>query len=717
MNNQIRIKTIIATCLLFFLIPLFCLGEGFDPESILQDKELKEQLKKLNSKQKADGAFMYMAKNLLKLKGYFDFCEDLWGDGAFVKQVDVIMDVPVQKWVSVGWGRYEIENVRKLVSQNKRNSIFQVFKAHGKSLADAMALYSIARDIYGIYQGKKGAELKAIIGTYTFVQGYILRELGIGISNVAMAGAQVVTFSLNIFINDLQGRYEDYWWNAYLQYMEGKYQDKDGWFQLAVNQGEAGLKGRLYEFWANADQNANEYYQPKEHRIISRSVSAESEYKSKFAAYYYSKFIYEPFLRRKLEEKAVAEEYEKKKLVMTYYRQLMAVAKQIDLIRRAIKDADQIAEDEKNDTLTIIPAQKTIKIGETVTFKVLAKQKGEYENVTAKSLASKSFTGVTAGTFNVIAKYNDKTAVASVTVEKKEGKDEADLEEVIEELKEDSEEDPCEEDVEFLMGEFKALQSNIERIFSHFSAAAAKFYQEINSRRSDICTNRMMAFAYYQAKRMAGDVSSMISEARDLHEKIIIISAACKLKTTKATVKNLLYAFNDIGPITNSVSRTLAAMQGKLSELSCDEKEISRHGEQVTAQGDIDPTFLQQGGAGTEIQNDSVDNTGEGLQDEANYQTDLLILVWDSGSAKDDVFSVTLSGYGPLGTTPSGSRKVFAKDKMKPGPYSVSITTIKTEVGAGTWSVKVSYKGKVLVPATSGTNSGAVSFVIPPEEN
>jgi hypothetical protein len=155
-------------------------------------------------------------------------------------------------------------------------------------------------------------------------------------------------------------------------------------------------------------------------------------------------------------------------------------------------------------------------------------------------------------------------------------------------------------------------------------------------------------------------------------------------------------------------------MQGKLREISCDEQEVEEIGQQVTAQGDIDPNLLQQGGAMVEVQGDAVDNSGEGLQDERNFNSALLIMVWDSGSAKDDVFAVSMSSYGFLGQTPEGGRMVFSPSRIKAGmSYTVTITTVSTKVGAGTWSVAVSYKGRVLVPGTSGANSGSVSFTIP----
>ncbi|MEJ2628421.1 MAG: hypothetical protein P8078_07690, partial [bacterium] len=168
-----------------------------------------------------------------------------------------------------------------------------------------------------------------------------------------------------------------------------------------------------------------------------------------------------------------------------------------------------------------------------------------------------------------------------------------------------------------------------------------------------------------------------------------------------------------VGPKIGTVSRTLAAMKAKLAEFSCDEDKVSEQGEKVTAQGDIDPEFLQDGGSLGEVIGDVVDQTGEGTQDEGAYAGLVVIKVWDCGSAKDDIFVVSLDGY-PLGKTPKGARKLFAKE-LKPGKtYTVTITTEVTEVGAGTWAISISYNGQSLGGTpVSGNDVGAVSFTVP----
>jgi hypothetical protein len=329
-----------------------------------------------------------------------------------------------------------------------------------------------------------------------------------------------------------------------------------------------------------------------------------------------------------------------------------------------------------------------------------------------------TFVARKAGTFTVTAEYLKISASATVIVEEAAEEEKpgepGDLDEALDELQEDAEDDPCEEDLAALIERFNSLKQTVGQKYAQFNGAAAKFYSEINARRADPCSNRMVAFAYYQAKAIGAEFSAISAELQELYGQIVVSSVLCSKKDVKATIKGLITDVSAMGPRFGDVERTLAAMQGRLGELACDEQEVERNGQQVTAQGDIDPNLLQQGGAMVEVQGDSVDNTGEGLQDERNFQSALLIMVWDSGSAKDDIFAVSMSGVGSLGTTPKGGRQIFAPERVQPGmSYTVSITTLKTEVGAGTWSIMVSYKGKVLVGATAGNDSGSVSFTIP----
>lgn len=370
-------------------------------------------------------------------------------------------------------------------------------------------------------------------------------------------------------------------------------------------------------------------------------------------------------------------------------------------------------------SLTITPVEKTIKVKQTVGYTATAEMMdGSVKSIPRKLIkwgkaTEGVFTGIKSGTYTVTAQYGDAFSKAQVIVEEEEEKD---IDEAIDEIEEDGEEemeDMCDPDVfEAKLEEFVATKSNILAQCNRFNAAANKFFQEINSRRAESCDNDMVAFTYYTAKTIVSEVEKLEKKMNELYQHIVLIGTICKIEGTKELVIEILYEFKDVGPHIATLDHTLASMKSKLAEFSCDEDKVTEQGEQVTAQGDIDPEFLQDGGSMGEVMGDGVDQTGEGFQDEGQYEGMVVILVWDCGSAKDDIFSVSLSGYGRLGTTPRGARKIFAK-KLVPGKtYTVSIYTEDTIQGAGTWAVSVTYNGQSL-GSGSGSNTGAVIFTVP----
>ncbi len=377
----------------------------------------------------------------------------------------------------------------------------------------------------------------------------------------------------------------------------------------------------------------------------------------------------------------------------------------------------------KLESVSISPAESTIDIGETVTYKVIGiMSDGSYKNIPANLIswsgASEGvFKGETTGTFTITATHNGLSCQATVTV-----KEDEDLEEVIDDIAEEGDDeegptdDPCDPAViKQQISLFQDMKLDIISKSAQFNGAANKFFQEINSKRATPCENNILAYAYYQAKQLAADIETLVGEMKALYSKIVIMNVICNSEKTKENIKNLLYDFNDIGPKIGSCERTLASMKGKLDEYSCDEDQIEENGEQVTAQGDMDPEVLQDGGAMGEVIGDGVDQTGEGFQDEGGqYEGQVVILVWDCGSAKDDIFSVSLTGYGTLGTTPRGARKIFGKRLIPGNSYTVSILTLDTIEGAGTWAISISYQGEN-IGGGSGLDTGSITFTVPEE--
>jgi hypothetical protein len=73
---------------------------------------------------------------------------------------------------------------------------------------------------------------------------------------------------------------------------------------------------------------------------------------------------------------------------------------------------------ESTEKLTIEPSATTVKVSESVTFRVIAVNfKGEAKDVTAIALANPVFNAVTPGMHSILAQYDGKDALARVTVE------------------------------------------------------------------------------------------------------------------------------------------------------------------------------------------------------------------------------------------------------------------------------------------------------------
>ncbi|MBN1223034.1 MAG: hypothetical protein JXB23_07275 [Candidatus Aminicenantes bacterium] len=708
-------KNIIIGIIAFGMICGFSFGQTFDPESIIQDKEFKKELQRINSQPKAENIFLRMAKGVLTLKDRVDFCEELW-DGAFTKQIEVIMDVPVEKWNMAGWGYNEIQNVKQIVSANRKNALVHQLKDKGAYLAMAVSLFSIANDIYKGIEGEDAMLLKAVLDSYSFMQGYVMNKLGIGISNIATMGANIIAFSLNLFISDVFDRYEDYWWTGYMQYME-KHYNFESWYELAQAQGEQGIKARLYEFWDDALLNAGTHNQG-ETRTISQASNAERLYKEKFAAYYYSQFVYKPFLKEKFEEAAALEAYEKEKLARQKYQDLMQLIRQIDLLRKAIADAEKLKEKEeeaKPVSLSITPAGVTLKIDETVSFRVLAKDEaGKYEDVTAASLANKSFTAKEPGTFRVTANYEGLTATATITVEKPEEKEE-DVDQALDDMEGDEEEeDICSRGyLVDLIARLNDLVSQAGIRNAKFAIYTNKFEKEVNDQAADPCTNGIVAYSFYNALLIAAELETIIDGIQEVSTEIIMLLGICpdlsqQMQSEGFSVKSVVKSIAGLG----GYESRLANMRSRLGEKGCDENEVQQSGERINPL-DVDPDFAQDGGLMVEIPGDSVDNDADGLQDESPETlaaNNIILVLFDSGSAKDDVFSVSVSGRGTLGVTPKGGRQSFGIT-LPEGNYTATIRVINAPDNVGTFTLSIYEKGVQIATLSGAPPEGGVAVL------
>ncbi len=374
--------------------------------------------------------------------------------------------------------------------------------------------------------------------------------------------------------------------------------------------------------------------------------------------------------------------------------------------------------------LTISPALPTIKVEETVTFKVLAKDsEGKYTDVTSQALpSSNSFTGTAPGTYSVTASYAGKSATAIVTVEA----DETELEEAIEEIIEEEEEDICSlEYIKSLWGELNDVVTDAREINRRFMSLHSKFNKEINDQMSDPCKNGILAYCYNGAVEAASQLENLVVRVQELSTEIIMLRGICidlgaEMDAAGITLVNLVGNIAGLG----AYKSRLSDMQARLNEAGCDENELEQLGETIVPP-DEDPDFIQEGGIMQEVPGDAVDNDANGLIDEAFTGLSgfsVTFIVYDSGPAKDDSFDVSVSGYGNIMSSPPGGKQ-SAGLNLDPGEYTATVFVRSAPDNVGTFTLNIFENGVRIQSASGSPGQGAafpVQFTVkgklPPKE-
>lgn len=153
---------------------------------------------------------------------------------------------------------------------------------------------------------------------------------------------------------------------------------------------------------------------------------------------------------------------------------------------------------------------------------------------------------------------------------------------------------------------------------------------------------------------------------------------------------------------TGSLGQLVQACNEQIRAYGCDENELETLGNSI-AQNGIDPDDLTNSTG--EICGDGVDNNGNGAIDEGcSSGGSVIITVWDSGSLADDSFSLSVTGYGNLGSTPAGGQRIYTVN-LPPGTYTATLTCILAPDNAGTYTI--SFSGGASGSGGSGSFSGS----------
>jgi hypothetical protein len=696
----------------------------FDPDAMLRNATFAKELKKVNSDAAAEATLTKHANTAFgNTKTIFDFAAKLAG-GDYAEQIEKIMDVPVQQWnPNRGWsGSYDIVNVKRIVAKNRTASLFGRVKGDMGNLATALGVYAVMKDVYAGYNGNNASKLKAIKGTYDLVSGYWASKLGMESLGTAMLGVGVISYSLSAFEAEARQQYTDYWWNAYSQFLGGQYPNmvsgRNNWADLARTHGEAGIVNRLNEFWDAPYDNAVRFY--GQASLSTPPALAENTLKNKFAAQYYHERIHTTLKTHfTLEaEKAEASAYIEAK---NAWGMMMANLRDLEQLRLAVLDAQDAEDEEEEITLVIRPAAKTIKVGETMGFTTWAVgDDGSQENVTSRTAFSgdasgSSFTGTEVGTFSAIATYMGLSIKATITVEEADEEDEEEIDETIDEIKDDEETDELCSSNE--IGEMQAmlvtLAARAEAAAARFDAYRAKYDKELADRAAEPCENSLLSYCYTSAGDAARDLDEIVGFIRDLASTLILVQAFCPDETEAAggRVSNfdIIKALAEAGSRNGAVQSSLGGMQSDLTTYGCDEDEFAELSDQFTEDGQ-DPNALQDGAGMGELSGDGVDNDADGLQEEDWSEVagkTVTIVVYDSGSAKDDVFGLSVGGLGNLGTTPAGGLRTYGLD-LSPGSYTATVTVVSAPDNCGTVTAFVVENGVEIAALSSGSGCPAV---------
>lgn len=698
MRSQMKTKimgVVLASVLLVAAWPGMAAGD-FDPDKLLQDRAFKNELQKITTDEAAQSSILNHSNKAFGItKTMFDFAAGVAG-GNYTEQIEAIMDTPVQQWnPSRGFqGSYDIVNVKKIVAQNQSASLFGRVKDDMGNLATALSVYSVMKDVRAGYNGDDSAKLKAIKGTYDVVSGYWANRIGWSSVGTAMIGASFVGYALDTFMAAAVGGYSDAWWAEYVSYLNTKYPQlvtgDNSWAALSNRGGNDALKNRLYEFW-------DDPYIMLEGTSFSKPNMASMQMRDQFAARYYKEYVHttlKTYFSNEAEKAKAKAWYEGQKA-----QDLLAKhAADLEMLQMAIADAELNAVGLR--TLIIVPVAPSIEEDQSVTFTTMfAFEDGTQTPATSLTAFSGAaggpvFSATEVGVFTLVATCEGLTAEAVITVTEKAevSEEEEELEEAIDEIKEDEDEgeDACgavaitraQASLASMIGEVQSLSSTV-------AMYETKFDKELADRAADPCGNSLMAYCYTSARDAAMELDNLVSEIREAASSLLVTMALCPgaVDNTGQPVSTvaLISSLSSAGAARGQAEAALAAMESRLGENGCDEDEFAELSNQYTQEG-MDPDALQDGAGMAELGGDGVDNDQDGLQEENWTEVagkNVTIVVYDSGNFKDDVFNLSVSGVGNLGTTPAGGLRTYGMN-LAPGTYVATITVVVAPDNCGT---------------------------------
>ncbi|MBN1351282.1 Ig-like domain-containing protein, partial [candidate division KSB1 bacterium] len=331
---------------------------------------------------------------------------------------------------------------------------------------------------------------------------------------------------------------------------------------------------------------------------------------------------------------------------------------EVDLELKAKDDTTRVPE-----SIAVNPASAEIVVGETKGFSAeLTYNDGSTRNVTGTASWSggnqNSFTGSVPGEATLTASFLGLSGSAQITIKCPDDRPDwnselgecTSIDAVIDSMAEEPPDEYCDENQ--MLADWVGIQQLVSEalyIETRFSGKHARFLKEINDQNSNTCKNNLLAIAFAGAKRDWANMETLIEQVQSSATNLILQMGICPDLKLDFGIRQIVEALAQIRPLRTRMVDGLAEMRALLANYGCDEEEVTERGEEV-ADNTNDPNVIDDGGAGgEEICGDGKDNDGDGLIDEdcetrGNYN--VTFYLYDSGSAKDDVFSLSVSGFG-----------------------------------------------------------------------
>lgn len=267
-----------------------------DPDSILTKHKARFEFLKSTQDfvQGMENISQQVAPELGMTGAMASFLSTLSG-GGYTKQLQQIMEIPVQRWNIAGMGYYEIENVKRTVTRLEHVNAHEQMSGKIGKVCNVLTALSVLNDSIKAIQGDDQAALSALGNTAKWVQGELVSEYGGKNLGIAMLGVAIIDYALTKFINFAFNSHQEYWWKGYQAYLNEKYPSPLEWAQLAERGGMEAVEKRLEEFWDNAETNASIYFlngrRPPPHWGQVAGVHLV-KFKREFAATYYKDYIH-----------------------------------------------------------------------------------------------------------------------------------------------------------------------------------------------------------------------------------------------------------------------------------------------------------------------------------------------------------------------------------------------------------------------------------------